>query len=114
MEALAVTPLRMVGGGVELWQRCLPYLPPGGSSKLIEVMLESGGAFPVALSLQPAPGGTPERLAGDDPRVGTGEAELSSRVGEEMEEPNLMLLPWVKIPSLADADKLAIGAGNVA
>lgn len=28
-------------------------------------------------------------------------------------EPNLMLLLWVKIPSLVDADKLAIRAGNV-
>ena len=98
MEALAVTPLRMVGGGVELWQWCLPYLPPGGSSKLIEVMLESGGAFPVALSLQPAPGGTPERLAGDDPRVGTGEAELSSRVGEEVEGAKLDAAPMGEDP----------------
>lgn len=51
----------------------------------------------------------------DGPRVGIGEAKLSIEVVEEMEGAELdVLLPGAKIPPLADADKLDIGAGNVA
>lgn len=66
----------------------------------------------MALPLQSAPGGAPRRLTRDDPQIGASEAKLSRGVGEEMEGAELDAAARAKIPSLADADKLAIGAGN--
>jgi hypothetical protein len=46
-----------------------------------------------ALLLWPAPSGVPGRLTRDDPRVRTGESEISSVVGGEMEGAKLDAAP---------------------
>lgn len=96
--ALVVTPLQMVGSGHECWRRCLPFLPPGGGSKSVGALLESGSTLPVTLPLWPAPDGVLRCFACDGSRVKTGEVEFSSGVGEEVEGSELDAAPMGENP----------------
>jgi hypothetical protein len=103
----------MVGGGLECWQRCLPYSPLGGGSKLVGALIKNGDTLLTTSSFWPAPGVALGRLTRDGLCIGTGDMELFDGVGEEVEGAELDVASRAKIPSLADAVELAIEASNV-
>jgi hypothetical protein len=71
MTVLATVHSLTVGGRIECWRWCLPFLSSDGGSK------SAGALLP-----WPASGGAPERHACDDLHVRTSEMELSDVVGE--------------------------------